>query len=128
MARLISQTGLTAATNLGSPQEGMKWVVKWALIVMHSSSTSGTRQAYLTIVRANNQYSLGPTLATVGSQTATSGTFIGTGDVTDNQNTQYPVTFYQFPEVFAIDVIRLNATLVSGDTVDYYILVEEVSS
>jgi hypothetical protein len=128
MARLISQTGQTASVTIGSPQQGTKWVIKWALIVLHSSATTGTRQAYLVIVRGNNPYEIGPVLATSGNQTGTGGTFIGTGDVTSNQNTQYSVTFYQFPEAFAIDVIMLSATLVSGDTVDYYILVEEAPS
>jgi hypothetical protein len=133
MARLISAKGQTSAGAIGSPQNGTKWVVKWAMVILHTSSTSGTRQAVLYVNRADvfvtsGGITAGPFLATTGSQTATSANISGTGDVVSSQNANTSVVYQQFPEIYAVDVIYSIVTLVSGDTYDYYVMVEEVPS
>jgi hypothetical protein len=127
MARLISQTGLPGSQNIGSPQEGTKWVVKWALVVLHTSTTTGSRAAAIEIARAG----IGPNLLTIAyvSGSGTSNTYYGVGDITNNGGGGAQlVQFYGFPEVFAVDIIQLNYQGLSGDTVDYYIMVEEEAS
>ena len=133
MARLISATGVNENVTVGSPQEGMKWIVKWALVILHTGSGTGTRNATLVIARANTgalgQENPGPVIANTNDQTGTSTTYSGVGDVS-------PVAFYngqliqfsQFPEVFATDVIQTFTQLVSGDIYDFYVMVEEVPS
>jgi hypothetical protein len=131
MARLISAKGVTAAGNIGSPQQGMKWIVKWAIIMLHTGSGSGTRSGLIMVNRANNSYlASGPILANTGNITATSSAIVGVGDVTSQfaTNVSSTVIFYQFPEIFSIDVLQTQVTLISGDTYDYYVLVEEASS
>jgi hypothetical protein len=131
MARLLTQQGLTANTTIGSPAQNMKWIVKWAMVVCHSGSGTGTRDPYIYLARGGVTAGTGTgiLLALTGSQTATNSTFYGNGDVINNSGQFTNVlVFSQFPEVFAIDVIELQWNSVSGDTVDYYILVEEASS
>jgi hypothetical protein len=134
MARLISQTGLTSPVNVGSPQEGMKWIVKWALVVLHTSTTTGSRQAAVVVIRGNNSINNGAILADTTSQSGTSTTYAGYGDVISGTIYSVPTAqtqFYQFPEVFAADIVTLasnQTVLQSGDTVDYYIMVEEAPS
>jgi hypothetical protein len=131
MARLLTQQGLTANTTIGSPAQNMKWIVKWAMIVLHTGSGTGTRNPFIYIARAGITANTGSgiLLATAGSQTSTNGTFYGNGDVVNN-GAEFTnlLVFSQFPEVFAVDVIGLWWNSVSGDTVDYYIMVEEASS
>ena len=131
MARLISAKGLTNSQNIGSPQPGMKWIVKWALVVLHTSSNTGSRDATIGIIRGGNPQNDGTVLATTTAQTSTNAEYAGLGDVS-NQNLYSPPTsttqFYQFPEIFAADILVLVAQLQAGDTVDYYIMVEEEAS
>jgi hypothetical protein len=133
MARLISAKAQTSGGAIGSPQNGTKWVVRWAMVLLHTGTGSGTRSVDLYVNRANvyntsGGITAGPFLAMTGSQTATSANIQGTGDVTNSQNANTFVVYQQFPEIYAVDVIWSQATLISGDTFDYYIMVEEVAS
>jgi hypothetical protein len=128
MSRLISAQGVTANETIGSPAPGMKWIVKWALVLLHTGTGSGSRSATLVVVRASNAYNRGAILAGSGVQTGTSTTYAGTGEVTSNQEGSDSTVYYDYPEIFSIDSIELIVSLISGDTVDYYILVEEASS
>jgi hypothetical protein len=129
MARLISQKGLTANTTIGSPQEGFKWIVRWALVVLHTSSTTGTRYVTLGVVRGGNTSDAGADLATTEAQTGTSTTYVGTGEVVNPQlYTSYSTIFYTYPEIFSTDIVYLFGAFISGDTADYYMMVEEVPS
>jgi lipid-binding SYLF domain-containing protein len=127
MARLISAKGVAAGGNIGSPPQGMKWIVKWVLLLLHTGTGSGTRSASILISFANAG-NFGLFIAFTGSQTGVSSTFSAVGTVGPNVAASSNTQFSQFPEIFAVDVINLQVNLISGDTVDYYILVEEVSS
>jgi hypothetical protein len=122
MARLISATGVTAGGTIGSPMEGMKWIVKYALVTLNTGTGSGTRSASLIVQRSGISY-LAETLASI-STSSTSVNYSAIGDVINSANT----IFYEFPEIYAIDVVQFNITLISGDTASYYLLVEEASS
>jgi hypothetical protein len=133
MARLISQTGLTANTTIGSPQEGTKWIVKWAVLFLITSSTTGNRSAYLFVKRANNAYLSGPLLGGINPTTGTSTVIVSASEgSTQYYGGGFPLaifnSLYQFIEVYAVDTIQLVVSLQSGDSVDYYILVEEAPS
>jgi hypothetical protein len=129
MARLISAKAQTAGGAIGSPQNGTKWVVKWAMVILHTGTGSGTRQVNIVVMRGNIQLNLsGTLLAGTPSSTATSANITGAGDVVTQVNTGLVTVYQQFPEVYAVDVIQAYATLISGDTFDYYVLVEEASS
>jgi hypothetical protein len=130
MARLISAKGVTAGGTIGSPMEGMKWVVKWALVVLHTGTTTGNRFASMFLYPANNSNNAGVQIAYTGLTSSTSATIAGIGSVINQTggNVANLTQYYQYPEIFAIDVIQLNVELQSGDTVDYYILVQEEAS
>jgi hypothetical protein len=133
MARLISQKGQTANVTIGSPQQGMKWIIKWAVVILHTGTGTGSRNVTLAINRGNTgalgQENPGPVIANTGTQTGTSTTYSGIGDVSPQGfYSGQLIQFSQFPEVYAIDVIQSFVSLVSGDTYDYYILIEEASS
>ena len=126
MAKLLSGKGLTATTNIGSPPQGMKWIVKWVLLVLHTGSTTGSRSGAIVAGRANYGINVGTLLAFTGGQTGTDATYYGVGDVTNSAPANFLVEFYAFPEVFSTDVIQLVYSGQNGDTVDYYIMIEEV--
>jgi hypothetical protein len=128
MARLITEAGFAGNVVIGSPQEGMKWIIIYAVIVLHTSATSGTRNAYLTVQRGGNSVDVGPILANTGNVTLTSANFSAIGDVTQSTQGNALTIYYQYPQVYAVDSIALFTTLISGDTVDVYLMVEEGSS
>jgi hypothetical protein len=128
MARLISAKGQTGNVVIGSPQEGMRWILKYVVVLLHTSSTSGSRSAYLTIERGGNSVDVGPILATTGSVSGVSATFSASGDVTQTGSGNSSTIWYQYPEAYAVDILALFVNLITGDTVDYFIMVEEASS
>jgi hypothetical protein len=121
---LLSQTGVTSALNIGSPPAGMKWIVKWTLAILNTGTGTGTRYVQINVQRAN--INIGPSLANTGSTTGTSIMISGTGDVTDNQTATTSVVYQQFPEIYSMDNIFAQVSLISGDYYDYYIMVEQV--
>jgi len=135
MARLISAKGITAngITQIGMPMPGTKWKVKWVVVVLKTGTGSGSRSANLFVSRGNVG-NFGPFLAATGTQTGTDTEYNAIGDVAifTTSNPAYFsslfTTYYQFPEVFATDSINLAAVLIAGDSVNYYIMVEEEAS
>jgi len=129
MAKLLSGKGVTTNVTIGGPPQGMKWIVKYALIVLHTGTGTGSRQAdiRISLARAGVYSSNVPLLANTGSISSTSTAASALGYPINVSASPGQLTiFYQFPEIYAVDSIYLNANLISGDTVDYYIMVEEV--
>ena len=128
MAKFLMGKGITKNTIIGSPPKGFKWILKWAMITLYTSTTTGSRTTYLNyILVSNSPYSGCFTLA----QISTSSTQIivsGIGGVINQIGCGATslIQYYQYPEIFDNGEIFLNPVLQSGDTVDYYIMVEEV--
>jgi hypothetical protein len=131
MAKLLTGKGLTTNVNIASPPAGMKWVVKWAMTILHAGSTTGSRYVTIVIDRMSTgslgQENPGPIIANTNGQTGTNITYSAIGDVSPQGFYNGGLTqFSQFPEVFSTDLIQTFTTIPAGDTYDYYILVEEV--
>ena len=124
MIRVFQVSGNTAGITL-SPGNFWKWRMLYAVIVLHTSSTSGTRTLSMYVTRGLN-YS--EHLLTSISESTVSSDFYSVGDVAA-QGAGSNGAVYQwaaFPEFIAKDTINVTGTLVTGDTFDYMIVVEEM--
>jgi hypothetical protein len=122
--RLLTGNGLTANPGNLGPDVGMKWKIIYAQIVITAGSGTGTRQALL-VYSAYNQGSTGSPygLYLINSGTS-SGSVTGQGGILSTGNS--PVTVWNdYPILEHTGVISFNNQLISGDSLNYTILVDE---
>lgn len=124
MLRVLTATGLTASADLAQPNVGYKWKILSAQIQLTAGTGTGSRSASLNVVGKSSLFNY-PLLASVSSSTASSVSG-GTGGTAGANPSDANTTWYAFPEIRATDVVECIMSLVSGDTVAYYVLVDEV--
>ena len=124
MLRVLTATGLTASADLAQPNVEYKWKVIYAQLLLKTGTGSGSRNANLSIV-GNGYLFAYPLLASVSSSTASAETG-GSGGTAGANPSDGNTSWTAFPEIRAVDQISCGMTLVSGDTVSYYVLVDEV--
>ena len=124
MLRVLTATGLTASAYLAQPNVGYKWRILSAQIELTTGTGTGSRSANLNVVGNGSLFNY-PLLAAVSSSTA-SAVYGGTGGTAGALSGDTNTTWYNFPEIRAADQVECIVSLVSGDTVAYYVLVDEV--
>ena len=116
MLRRMTAAGVTAGVNL-SPPAGFKWVVLYAAVRLITSATAGTRSAFITISDILNS-----TIISTNSQTGVS-TSYGAAVSADSTYNQQFRSSYELPDSM---ILSVGMVLISGDTVSYDVLVDEV--
>lgn len=124
MLRVLSASGLTASANLNQPNVGYKWKIIMAQIKLTTGTGTGSRSAVLGVVGYQSLF-MYPYLASASSSTASSSSG-GTGGVAGANPGQTNLSWNAFTEIRSADLVQCNVSLVSGDTVSYYLLVDEV--
>ena len=124
MLRLLTASGQTASGNLSQPNVGYKWRILAAILSITTSSTTGTRSASLVIYLGSPPTPF-PVLASVSTSSVSSVT-TGTGGPNTPNGSASNTTWYMYPEMRAADVIKLSVSLQTGDTAEYFLLVDEV--
>ena len=124
MLRLLTASGQTASGNLVQPNAGYKWRILAAIISIDTSSTTGTRTAQLGIVLGSSSRPY-PVLVSMSTSTV-SGTVTVTGGPNAPNASATNTDWRVYPEMRAADVVNLSVSLITGDTVSYYLLVDEV--
>lgn len=121
--RYITGTNLAAFPGEITPSNGYKWKVLQVAGQLVSSSTTGTRQLSLGL-NAALPTSMNIEICTTGSQTGVSTTYYmsasGVNTTDANGGTMQDVW------VSSLHGLFLYGSLVSGDTISYVILVDEV--
>ncbi|MEM3829116.1 MAG: hypothetical protein QXP36_07885 [Conexivisphaerales archaeon] len=120
MIRIFKGSGLTSSISLQIPYN-RKWKLLSALISLVSSSTSGTRSAYL--IPYFGQSSIGGNAyisISTSTVSATTNSVCQIGNQNANsQNLPYPPILTEFDE------LQIDVSLQSGDSYSYWIEVEE---
>lgn len=124
MLRLLTASGQTASANLPQPNVGYKWKILAAIISIDTSSTSGTRTAQLGVILGSSSLAY-PVLVSL-STSSVSALVTVTGGPNAPNGSASNTTWYMYPEMRAADVVKLSVSLITGDTVSYYLLVDEV--
>jgi len=122
--RVLTATGLTASADLPQPNVGYKWRILSAQVQLTTGTGTGSRSANLNVVGNGSLFNY-PLLASVSSSTA-SAVYGGTGGTAGASPSDTNTSWYNFPEIRAVDQVKCIVSLVSGDTVAYYLLVDEV--
>lgn len=125
MIRIMTGSGLTANVTL-NPSVGYKWIVQYAKATLSSGATAGTRSSQLNLQdTSGNNLTM---LAQTGNQTAVSANFEGSGSPSSGYGGSE-----QSHSIFESDIIVsgllsviAQATLISGDTFGYILVVDEV--
>ena len=123
--RLLTGEGLTANPGNLGPDVGMKWKILYVQVALTAGSGTGNRQ----ITVLYSPYNQGPTGSpSMGLCLACSGTGTGTltqqgGPITSGSSGITP--WNDYPILEHTGVITFNNTLISGDSFNYTILVDE---
>lgn len=130
MIRRTGLTGVTANTLVGTPTNGYRWRILGAVVVLNGSATVGARSANLNIGRDNyngtQTYANETVAITTQGSTSASTTTQGIGTVSPAGAATTVTQWSQFPEVTSFDTLYLSVSLQSGDTVDVFVVYEEV--
>ena len=119
MIRVFSATGITANVSF-FPNPGYKYRLLFAGVQLITGTGTGTRIAYL-----SRQLSISETFASTNNQTSTSSTITAIGSVSPyGGNTAQG--WNDYPEIDAKGGMQVFVTLITGDTVNYTIIVDEV--
>lgn len=124
MLRLLTASGQTASGNLSQPNVGYKWRILSAILSLSSSSTAGTRTAQLGIIMGSSTLAF-PVLVSLSSDTVSTVSTATGGPNAPNASATNTI-WYMYPEMRSADVVKLSVSLQTGDTVEYYLLVDEV--
>ena len=123
--RLLTGNNLTANPPNFGPDVGMKWKILYAQVVITAGTGTGTRQ----IIVEYSPYNAGPSIGTlyglflIESATST-GSVAGQGGIISSGSS--PVTVWNdYPILEHSGVIAIYNQLVSGDSFNYTILVDE---
>ena len=118
MIRILEWTGVTSVPPQ-SPAAPYKWKIKTALIILKTGTGSGDRSVALGEFFPNGD---GITLLTTGTQTGTSTDYYFKLDPMSTANT----VLYRDIEINSDCSLQFTPTLISGDTFDAVIVVDEV--
>ena len=119
MIRVFSATGITGNVSF-FPNPGYKYRLLFAGVQVITGTGTGTRLAFLC-----RQLSITESFANTNDQTATSSPITAIGSVSPyGGNTAQ--RWSDYPEIDTKGGMQLIATLISGDTVNYTIIVDEV--
>jgi hypothetical protein len=122
--RKFSGSGLTALGQTFSPASGLKWKVLGAYVVLHTSATSGSRFVYM--FQDLNKANIGGTeIVNTGSFSTVSSSIIAPLSQTNSSTVSTFVSQGTDMYITEFDQITISGSLISGDTVDYYFVVEE---
>ena len=122
--RLLTGNNLAGNPDNIGPDVGMKWKIIYAQIVITAGSGTGTRQAILTYSPYNQGSSGSPYGLYLIDSGTSSGSVTGQGGILSTGNS--PVTVWNdYPILEHTGVIKFGNSLVSGDSFNYTILVDE---
>ena len=122
--RLLTGNNLAGNPDNIGPDVGMKWKIIYAQIVITAGSGTGTRQAILTYSPYNQGSSGSPYGLYLIDSGTSSGSVTGQGGILSTGNST--VTLWNdYPILEHTGVIKFGNTLVSGDSFNYTILVDE---
>ena len=120
MIREFSTTGITGNVSF-FPNPGYKYRLLFAGIQLVSGTGTGTRYAYL-----KRQLSISEVYVSTGNQTATSSSFTAIGSISPAGGGATSYGWYEYPEIDTKGGMQLAVSLITGDTVNYTIIVDEV--
>ncbi len=127
----LSGNGITSGSNIAlTPPTGTIWKIYWSMIALHTGSTAGTRSvsaSFLTPSTYSGTYAAIEVMST-GSQTGTSTSYNAISTNFTAGNTTGGSTFSSStPVVIPLGGnVTVYPTLVSGDSFDYYFVIEQV--
>lgn len=127
-SQTIVLTGQTAANLTYQPLQGKRWRILGLMLSLTADSTSGTRSVRATIRRAGAN--VGENIAYTGNQTTVSTTYYAVGGVGAGSpftGDTVATSWGSHPEVAYPDALVFAAVLISGDTYDVYITMEELN-
>lgn len=119
MIREFSATGITADVSF-FPNPGYKYRLLFVGIQLITGTGTGTRYSYL-----KRQLSVSEVYASIGNQTTTSSSFTAIGGVSP-EGGDVSYGWYDYPEIDTKGGMQLAVSLITGDTVNYTIIVDEV--
>lgn len=123
----IQALAQTASDVYLQPPAGKKWLILYAFGVLHTGTGTGNR--LLTGAVAVNDFSTSiidaVRVLNTGTQTGTSTYYQAWGGAT-NQGSGSGVSYYDDVSLTSADRLHIEATLISGDTYDYYVRVDEI--
>ena len=128
-SRALVGKAQTASLSLYLPF-GTRWEILRVTLVLKASSTAGSRRLFARWtdnIISDPDGSYGAMLADTGAQTTVSTNYaaVGTGSASGAQAIGYTI-YYSKLVLGQMDQIDISATLVTGDTFDYYVEVNEV--
>lgn len=128
MIRTLTVKGATAGVQVGVPPPGFRWRVLSAVVVLNGSATVGARSANLNLGPMYQSQSAANLTLAITSQGSTSAstTSTGIGGTSPAGAADTVTTWTAFPILSRADQIFLSVTLQSGDTVNAYLVVDEV--
>ena len=117
----LSQTGVTAIPAVFiNPPVGKKWTIVSAGVILHSSATAGSRQIQILVAL----YPIG----TIGFLTSASTSTVSISVASQGgpfPNGNSPQTWTFTPKLGPLDNISFGGMLISGDTFDWTVEVDE---
>lgn len=124
MIRILSGSALTSNVTL-NPSVGYKWIVQYAKATLASGATAGTRSSQVNVIHGTTNLTM---LAQTGNQTAVSTNFLGSGSPSSGQEAseQSHAIFESDIIVSGVLAVIAQASLISGDTFGYFLVVNEV--
>ena len=127
----LSGQGITSGSTVTlTPPTGTIWKIHWGMISLHTGSTAGTR-SLKALLNTPSTYSgafSGQLVNFTGWQTGTSTSY---NALSGNFETYNPSggSSYNSSTPFIVPpggTVTVNPTLVSGDSFDYYFIIEQV--
>lgn len=127
-SRALLGKGLEAGLSLYLPF-GTRWELYRMTLVLKAGSTSGTRHVYARLsdnLVSDPDGGFALTLADTGAVTTVSASIAAVGGPAPPAGTSTNTLWQGIPVAGQMDQIDIVATLVSGDTFDYYLSLNEV--
>lgn len=127
MLKHYSNTGQTSFPSF-APDQGKKWKILELLLILNASSTAGSRRfALYTLFNGTGQTM--QLLADTGSQTTVSSNYYAIFGYSETGSGTVPYT-YAFDSVYVTEFSQITpvGTLISGDTIGWYLTVEETDA
>lgn len=124
MIRILSGSALTSNVTL-NPSVGYKWIVQYAKATLASGATAGTRSSQVNVIHGTTNLTM---LAQTGNQTSVSTNFEGSGSPSSvsESSEQSHAIFESDIIVSGVLAVIAQASLISGDTFGYFLVVNEV--